>query len=48
MFLVGAGALHIPLLRQRALELGLSLSQDPRAHQPVLELDGEDADLFSI
>ena len=48
MFLVGAGALHIPLLSQCGLELGLGLRQDQRAHQPVLELDGEDADLLSI
>jgi hypothetical protein len=46
MFQVGAGALHVALLGQRGLELGLGLIQDDRAHEPGPELGGEEADLL--
>src|SRR3989442_130142 len=45
---VGTGALDMPLLSQSGLELGLGLIHDDRAHEPGLELDGENADLLSI
>jgi hypothetical protein len=45
---VGASALHIPLLGQGGLELGLGLIQDDRAHEPGPERHGEEADLLPV
>ncbi len=48
MFLIGAGSLHVPLLGECGLELGLRLIQDDLAHEPAFELDREQANLLPI
>ncbi len=48
MLLIGPGSLHIPLLGECGLELGLRLTHDDLAHQPAFELDREQANLLPI
>ena len=48
MFLVGAGALEIPLLRERRLQQRVGLGQHDRAREPGPDLNRQDAHLLSI
>ena len=48
VFLIRPGALHILLLRECGLELGLSLRHDDLVHETALELGGKQADLLSV